>query len=254
MTNRDEFTPRTKQKLAERVGYRCSNTECGKNTIGPHSSNDRSVSIGKACHITAASPGGPRYDETMTPEQRKSIDNGIWLCSNCSDWVDKDWNRYLTPILHEWKNKAECKAENEMLNKVEPDDSVTIKIKYKEAKSKFTKQIRNASYVSSTEKSDLSNTKTFEELFTHMNELGNEFLLAHDTLKEIDETSNEAKRFYSLYKSNKEFFSERKIKASAESIKQYEKSIKYLIQKQEMKRFLNFLNLYEEINSFLQFY
>lgn len=138
--------------------------------------------------------------------------------------------------------------------KNEITDDTIIKLKLKEAKIKFKDQIRNALSVSFREKSDLSSAKAFEELFPCIRELGNEFLLVHDILKEIDVCSNEAKGFYSFYKSNKEFLNERKRKASAESIKRYENDIKILIQKQEMRRFTTFLNLYEEINSFLQYY
>jgi hypothetical protein len=56
---RDNFTMPTKEALAKRVAYRCSNPRCRAVTIGPHQQSSRAVNI--AAHIAAASPGGPRY-------------------------------------------------------------------------------------------------------------------------------------------------------------------------------------------------
>ncbi|HRF25278.1 MAG TPA: hypothetical protein PLR98_13980, partial [Chitinophagaceae bacterium] len=43
----------------------------------------------------------------MTPEQRSSISNGIWLCSNCAKLIDTDVNKYSANILKTWKQNAE---------------------------------------------------------------------------------------------------------------------------------------------------
>jgi hypothetical protein len=72
----DDFTPRTKRLLAHRVGYVCSNPECRAPTSGPCLEPDKIVTAGDAAHITAASPTGPRYDPSLTPEERRSYDNG----------------------------------------------------------------------------------------------------------------------------------------------------------------------------------
>lgn len=108
--NRDEFNKTTKDILAKRVGYLCSNPECRKLTIGPNVAQDKATSIGIAAHITAASAGGPRYDEDMTNEQRSHIDNGIWLCSNCATLIDKDKDSFPKEHLNEWKQTAEEEA------------------------------------------------------------------------------------------------------------------------------------------------
>ena len=102
---RDDFKASIKDKLAKRVGYRCSN--CEKQTSGPGESNDGVSLIGVAAHICAASEGGPRYDPMMTSEQRSSIDNGIWLCQNCAHLIDTDIERYTVEVLHSMKSKAE---------------------------------------------------------------------------------------------------------------------------------------------------
>jgi len=79
---RDDFDAKTKEMLARRVGYRCSNPDCRKLTSGPQEDPTKAVSIGVAAHITAASEGGPRYDDSLSLEERSSVDNGIWLCQN----------------------------------------------------------------------------------------------------------------------------------------------------------------------------
>jgi len=107
---RDDFAPATKDVLARRVGYRCSNSGCRQQTSGPHEDPSRAISVGVAAHITAASPGGPRFDPTLTPEQRRSIENGIWLCQTCGKLVDSDDQRYTVTSLRGWKRIAEAMA------------------------------------------------------------------------------------------------------------------------------------------------
>lgn len=106
MAKRDEFTANTKRILAERAGQRCSNPDCGRNTAGPSDDGSgESTQLGKAAHITAAAEGGPRYDPTLTQEQRHSPGNGIWLCAECADRVDKGENEHQYPVelLRHWK-------------------------------------------------------------------------------------------------------------------------------------------------------
>jgi hypothetical protein len=88
----------------------CSNPGCKKPTCGPQDGQTMSVNIGVAAHITAASPGGPRYNDKITSEKRRSIENGIWLCQSCAKLVDSDPTRYTESMLLEWKNSAEDSA------------------------------------------------------------------------------------------------------------------------------------------------
>lgn len=104
---RDDFPRATIEVLAKRVGQRCSNPSCRKPTSGPHTEPSKSVVVGVAAHITAASAGGPRYDAGLSPEQRRSIDNGIWLCQTCAKLVDSDQARYTLGLLRSWKQQAE---------------------------------------------------------------------------------------------------------------------------------------------------
>ena len=105
--NRDDFSLATKELLANRVGRKCSNPSCRKLTCGANTDPDKITNIGVASHICAAAKGGPRYDESMTTEERKSFDNGIWLCQSCSKLIDTDTARYTKEVLLRWKKIAE---------------------------------------------------------------------------------------------------------------------------------------------------
>lgn len=104
---RDEFSSATTKILAARVGHHCSNPKCKQPTSGPRLDSGASMSIGVGAHITAASPGGPRFDSSLTTEQRRSVDNGIWLCQNCAKLIDNDERCFPTDLLHTWKRCAE---------------------------------------------------------------------------------------------------------------------------------------------------
>ena len=107
---RDNFTKTTKEHLAKRAGYECSNPHCRRRTIGAKRGEDGVHNIGVAAHITAASSGGPRYDAFLTPEQRRHADNGIWLCRTHGDLVDGDDKNFTVEILHSWKRDAERRS------------------------------------------------------------------------------------------------------------------------------------------------
>jgi len=107
---RDDFPRSVIDALAKRVGVRCSNPICGKLTMGPRAKTSEVVNIGVGAHITAASPGGPRFNPDLTTPQRQSIDNGLWLCQNCAKLVDNDPTLYTEDVLHRWKQAAEDAA------------------------------------------------------------------------------------------------------------------------------------------------
>lgn len=111
---RDDFTERTKRILAARAGNRCSNPLCRKITSGPAVDSNSATIIGEAAHIKAASPGGKRYDSSMTSSERKSIENGIWLCESCAKLIDTDEKEYSVLRLYEWKDTAEAEARREV--------------------------------------------------------------------------------------------------------------------------------------------
>ena len=107
---RDDFSAPTKRLIAQRAGYVCSYPSCLAPTSGPRIDGDGAVNVGEAAHICAASPNGPRYDESMTPEERVNAENGIWMCGTHATLVDRDEERFTVEQLRTWKYDAEDRA------------------------------------------------------------------------------------------------------------------------------------------------
>ena len=78
--------------------------------MAQHTDPSKAVNIGVAAHIAAASEGGPRYDASMTSQERQSIANAIWLCGNCHTIVDRDEVKYTVTVLRQWREDAEAYA------------------------------------------------------------------------------------------------------------------------------------------------
>lgn len=110
---RDNFSQLTKDLLARRVGFRCSNPSCRALTRGPHSEPSHVLNLGVAAHITAA-PGGPSYTPSLSERQRANSDNGIWLCQTRAKLIDNDSGRYTASVLMEWKVAAEEQTTREL--------------------------------------------------------------------------------------------------------------------------------------------
>lgn len=106
-SKRDDFKETTKDIMAKRVGYRCSNPSCRKPTCGASDDPNNYSNIGVAAHICAAARGGKRYNPDMSQEERRDIHNGIWLCQSCSKLIDSDDLRYTVDLLHKWKSLSE---------------------------------------------------------------------------------------------------------------------------------------------------
>jgi len=69
--------------------------------------NKKTANIGVAAHICAAAEGGPRYDKNMTTEERRSIENCIWMCQTHAKLIDSDEKTYTVGKLKQWKAEAE---------------------------------------------------------------------------------------------------------------------------------------------------
>jgi hypothetical protein len=111
---RDDFPVSIKEELAKRAGHRCSNPACQKQTSGPADAPTGSVNLGVASHMVAASPLGPRADPALSPDERKSLENGIWLCQNCAKLIDSDTDGHSVLDLRRWKAEAEHFARRQL--------------------------------------------------------------------------------------------------------------------------------------------
>lgn len=111
---RDDFPEDVKRILSSRVNSLCSNPDCRAQTSGPQDDSTKAINLGVAAHITAASEGGPRYKQKLSPEERRHADNGIWLCQNCAKLIDTDVSRFNESLLRAWKMVAEDQARNSL--------------------------------------------------------------------------------------------------------------------------------------------
>jgi hypothetical protein len=105
--NRDDFTKGTVVQIAKRAGWLCSFPTCRKPTVGATSDDEGDINIGTAAHICAAAPGGPRYDEAMSPDERSSVKNGIWMCRDHGKAIDSTDPEFTVERLREWTRPAE---------------------------------------------------------------------------------------------------------------------------------------------------
>jgi len=170
---RDNFTEEVKQLLADRVGNRCSNPDCQQLTSGPRT-DGKAINLGIAAHITAASIGGPRYDASLSQEDRKSINNGIWLCHRCAALIDKDPDKYTVDKINKWKSEAERLASLELEKKQKPEILVTTTVTLKQPNTYLEEQDSMIETKSLNQKIEFNNK--FQEFledtgikFTHRN-------------------------------------------------------------------------------------
>ena len=117
---RDDFSEEMKRAVASRVANCCSKPDCGAVTSGPQVDPAKALNVGVAAHITAASAGGPRYDASLTPEERRHHANAIWLCQTCAKLIDNDPARYTAELLRQWRQQAEEKALSRIGKTAEP--------------------------------------------------------------------------------------------------------------------------------------
>ena len=88
--------------------------------------------VGKAAHIHGASagPGSRRYLASMSREERRHIDNAIWLCSTHADMIDRDDVTFTAEDLRAMKREHEDSIRaiqrNAILTGVSTPDFVAI--------------------------------------------------------------------------------------------------------------------------------
>jgi hypothetical protein len=102
-----QYKPSVIRRLDTLSGNECAHPDCSKKLIA----EDGKSIISKICHIAAASPEGPRYDNSMTEDERRAFDNLILLCDEHHVIIDNKENETLYPIslLKKWKSEHEKK-------------------------------------------------------------------------------------------------------------------------------------------------
>lgn len=94
-------TPATVKRLFGTSGMTCNYPGCDVPLLDEHGT----VSVQMA-HIAAANEGGPRYDPSMTSDERRGYDNLLLLCPNHHARVDGAPEAYPVERLQEMKASA----------------------------------------------------------------------------------------------------------------------------------------------------
>ena len=90
-------------------GNRCAFPGCTTLLYDP----DKGRLIPELAHIHAHSPGGPRYNGSLSADEIHSYDNLIALCPTHHTTVDKDEETYTADVLEGWKKERERRTGGE---------------------------------------------------------------------------------------------------------------------------------------------
>ncbi|SET45280.1 hypothetical protein [Stigmatella erecta] len=99
-------TPETLRELYLKSGNLCAFPGCTHLMM-----NEEGTFIGQVCHIAAASPGGERFDPTMTNEDRRHVSNLMLMCYEHHTVTD-DVTVYTVEQLRRMKADHERKFAN----------------------------------------------------------------------------------------------------------------------------------------------
>jgi hypothetical protein len=101
-----DFSKSVKSTLAHRAAYICANPDCRCLTLSLIGDDTTRVNFrGRAVAICGAE-GGPRHDSGMSGNQRKAIDNAIFLCTKCAELTSRNKGvLYPAVVLRDWKEQ-----------------------------------------------------------------------------------------------------------------------------------------------------
>ena len=111
---RAEFPRKVVKTLEARASSKCSFPTCDFATSGPGDREDQVAVTGKAAHIYSAGEAGPRGSGGLSFTERQQINNGIWLCAEHADQIDKNNGAaYPAEMLKTYKLMHEQKIKQE---------------------------------------------------------------------------------------------------------------------------------------------
>ncbi|RJG02717.1 hypothetical protein [Noviherbaspirillum sedimenti] len=101
-----DFSKSVKSALAQRAAYICANPDCRCLTLTLAGDDVSKVAYrGRAVAVCGAD-GGPRHDAGMNGNQRKAIDNAIFLCTKCAEITSRNKGaHYPATVLRDWKEQ-----------------------------------------------------------------------------------------------------------------------------------------------------
>lgn len=120
--NPHSFTSGTQKALFRLARGTCYFPGCAREIL-TYEGKEPLVDV-QIAHIAAAEPGGPRFDASMTDEQRRSIDNLILLCQAHHNLVDKVRpTDFPVDDLRQWKSENEDAALRSALSDANVDEA-----------------------------------------------------------------------------------------------------------------------------------
>ena len=93
----------TIKALFAKSGNQCTFPGCSEVLV-----TEKPLYVGEVCHIEAASPGGPRYNNRMSDEDRRAFGNLMVLCHRHHVEIDNDPETYKPKSLKAMKRDHEA--------------------------------------------------------------------------------------------------------------------------------------------------
>lgn len=94
------------------------------------------IPVGEICHIKARSKNGPRYDATLSAEEKDAYPNLLLLCRTCHKLVDSDKKAYTADLLTDIKSKHEAGGGLEITPQVARDAELLLQAHNRRHKAK----------------------------------------------------------------------------------------------------------------------
>lgn len=118
MGSRD-YSDTTKKALFALSFGRCYFPDCANRVV--EMAGETPIVTAQIAHIRAAKKGGPRYDENMTDEERRSFSNLLVLCTFHHRLIDTKPTDYPAELLQEWKEQHEGQLSKDLAALTEED-------------------------------------------------------------------------------------------------------------------------------------
>ena len=96
-------TPTAIKALFAKSGNQCAFPGCSHILV-----TDKNLFVGEVCHIEAVAPGGPRYNDKMSDQDRRAVRNLMVLCHQHHVEIDSDVETYTPKSLRAMKRDHEA--------------------------------------------------------------------------------------------------------------------------------------------------
>jgi len=116
-----DYSDTTKKALFALSFGRCYFPDCANRVV--EMAGETPIVTAQIAHIRAAKKGGPRYDENMTDEERRSFSNLLVLCTFHHRLIDTKptGDNYPAELLQEWKEQHEGQLSKDLAALTEED-------------------------------------------------------------------------------------------------------------------------------------